>query len=789
MEFEGKYLLSEKGYNIARETVMATYFALSNGYMGIRGSLEESNMVNAQGTYIRGVIGNHPIGVAPVIANEYMKKWYFDEDAVRNFDKVIANVNIADALFLRFTINGETFLPWEGKILSWDRKLDMENARLLRYVRWQSPKREITRFKFERFVSYDNDHMAFIKCTVTPENYNGKITVQSGIDSVVKSAGWRITSSPAGNVKENKVFYSCITCEDTGIKATVGTKSNIFVDGKELDCKWTPYSNDGVFAGTTEINAEKGKPFVFEKQICFATERDGFNDIEKEVNNALEGDNRYKEFYEKHKKAFRKCFDKIDVNIEGDEKADTALRFSNFVTLGTICRNDSVHSLAPKGLTGPGYCGTVWWDCEVYQSPVFFETMPENGKNLLLYRYRLLDAARQNAKDEGYNGARYPFNSGISGKELVWPVARHPKMQIHIVSDVAWSVNNYYNCTGDDEFMINYGMEMLFEICRYWVSRVQKDERGYVILQVTGTDEQHPYVDNNAYTNYCVAYILKRTLDFEKKYGKKLENLKNKICITDTEIEKFKDLADNIYLPIEKISGLIPQFDGYLNLSRDLPKTEGTGESLSAYQISTGLYHLSQVIKQPDVLVMFAYQNFKFSDRVYRRNWDYYRARCEALSSLSYSVHSICASDNGEPESAYDYFMKTALMDLEELHGDVTPGIHAACAAGAWMSVVRGIAGLKIFEDRVEIDPEMIPWWKSLSFNVCWHGCPINVRLDNEKLEVSAGFGKAECVPIVIFGERYELKPNETITKEISVNSKEFCRFHSTTAEKKERRI
>lgn len=788
MEFEGKYLLCEKEFNIARETVMATYFALSNGYMGIRGSLEESNTVNAQGTYIRGVIGNRPIGVAPVIANDYMKKWYFDEDAVRNYDKVIANVNIADALYIRFKINGETYLPWEGKILSWERKLDMENARLIRNVRWQSQKGDITRFEFERFVSYFDDHLAFIKCTVTPENYDGKIEIKSGIDSVVKSSGWRITSDPHGKVENNKAFYSCLTCEDTGIKANVGTKTEVFVGEQKLDCKWSAFQNDGIFEGVTEIDVQKSKPFTVEKQICFVTERDGFDNSEKAIIDSLNGENRYDESYKKHKAAFSDCFSKIDVEIKGDNKADTALRFSSFVTLGTICRNDSVHSLAPKGLTGPGYCGTVWWDCEVYQSPVFFETMPENGKNLLLYRYRLLDAARQNAIDEGLKGARYPFNSGISGKELVWPVARHPKMQIHIVSDVAWSINNYYNCTGDDEFMINYGMEMLFEICRYWVSRVKKDDRGYIILQVTGTDEQHPYVDNNAYTNYCVAYILNRTLEFNDKYSDKLETLKNKIGISGDELERFKDLADNIYLPIEDKSGLIPQFDGYFDLSRDLPKTDGNGQSLSAYQISTGLYHLSQVIKQPDVLVMFAYQNFKFSDRVYRRNWDYYRARCEALSSLSYSVHSICASDNGEPESAYDYFMKTALMDLDELHGDVTPGIHAACAAGAWMSVVRGIAGLKMFEDRIEIDPEMIPWWNELSFSVCWHGCRIKIRLNNEKIEITAHRDNLKEIPLVICGENYRLKSGETVIKTISVNNEELCGFHNNTLSTKERK-
>lgn len=779
MEFKNKYLLTENEFNIAKETVTATYFALSNGYMGIRGSLEESNTVNAQGTYIRGIIGNRPIGVAPVVENEYMKKWYFDEQAVRHYDKVIANVNIADALFLHFKVNGAEFLPWEGKILSWQRTLDMQNARLLRTVRWQSPSGEITAFEFERFVSFNDDHLAFVKCSVTPENYDGEITVQSGIDSVVKSSGWRITSSPKGEAEGNKVFYSCVTCEDTGIKAVAGTATNLY-DDKKTECDWTPYEDDGIYASETTRKVSRGKSFVVEKQICFLTERDGFDDLEIELKNRLREQTRYEECYRRHQTAFRECFGKIDIDIEGDEKADTALRFSNFVTLGTICRNDSVHSLAPKGLTGPGYCGTVWWDCEVYQSPVFFETMPQAGKNLLLYRYRLLDAARKNAIEEGYRGARYPFNSGISGKELVWPVARHPKMQIHIVSDVAWSIHNYYNCTLDDDFMIRYGMEMLFEICRYWVSRVSRDERGYVILQVTGTDEQHPYVDNNAYTNYCVSYIVSRTLALNDTYGDRLDPVKEKIGLSKEELEQFADLVKNIYLPMEEQSGLIPQFDGYFDLSRDLPKTEASGASLSAYQISTGLYHLSQVIKQPDVLVMFAYQNFKFSPTVYRRNWDYYRARCEALSSLSYSVHSICASDNGEPESAYDAFMKTALMDLEQFHGDVTPGIHAACAAGAWMAAVRGIAGVKMFSDRIEIDPEMIPWWKKLSFRVCWHSLSIAVELENGKIAVSALFEEDGSVPLIVCGERAELKAGEVFVKDLKITDVK-CGFHANT--------
>ncbi|MCQ2448893.1 MAG: hypothetical protein MJ132_01705 [Clostridia bacterium] len=770
--FENAQTLKESAFLFPCEREAATYFTLSNGYMGIRGSLEESNGVDVQGAFIRGVIGYCPCNPKPLTENDYMKKWYFDEDAIRTYDTGITNVNFADPLFVRITVNGEVFYPWEGEILSWERALDMENAILTRTVRWQNSKGDIVRLNFERFVSYDNDHLMCQKITVTPENFSGTVLLESGVDSITKSDGWKLTCNGSSAIVGNRVNYACDSCEKLPFRIAVSAQSEIV--GHNAD--FTPVEQNGIFAVGTELSLQSGESVTLVKKVFVITARDGVSDPEKAAQEAdLSAE--YDTLKTAHIRAFKKAFAKLDITVEGDDKADTALRFNNFHTLGTINRNDSVHSLAPKGLTGYCYTGMVWWDCEVYQSPVFYETMPECGRNLLLYRYRMLEQARKNAIAEGRKGARYPFNSGISGKELVWPVSRHPIMQIHIVSDVAWSINNYYNCTGDDDFMIEYGMEMLFEICRYWLSRVEKDERGYVIMQVTGTDEQHPYVDNNAYTNYCVRYLLDRTLMFCEKYGDKLNAVKTKVALQADELTAFADLAKNLYLPMVKETGMIPQFDGYFELNRELEYSNGGKNVLANFQISSGLYHKSQVIKQPDVLVMFAYQNFKFDPQVYRRNWDYYRARCEALSSLSFCVHSICASDNGAVESAYADFMRTALIDLDDLHNCAFQGIHAACAAGAWMSVVRGIAGAKMSAEEVTVNPSMIPWWKRVSFSLCWHGQNFTVELTNETVKVTASDENKGVLVLELCGERLSLAAGQSAEKVLSLTENSQCLF------------
>jgi trehalose/maltose hydrolase-like predicted phosphorylase len=349
-------------------------------------------------------------------------------------------------------------------------------------------------------------------------------------------------------------------------------------------------------------------------------------------------------------------------------------------------------------------------------------------------------------------------------------------MQIHIVADVGWAILNYYLCTGDDTFMKDYGLEMLFEVARYWSDRVETDGDRYVINTVTGTDEHHPYVNNNAYTNYEVCYVLQNALRLFRRFKPEINALTDRIELTQDEAEQWDAIARKLYLPMDKATGMIPQFDNYFELNRGL-ETTGGSSSKSFQMKQSGLYHKSQVIKQPDVLLLFSYLNLEFDKEVYARNWDYYQARCESASSLSYSVHAICAADMSLPDTAYSYFLKTARLDMDDEHDCAWQGVHTACAAGAWLAAVRGIAGVVYHEDGIELHPHMIPWWKSLSCSVVWHGQTVALKLDNEQMTVSSDTSNSKAVPLRFFGRTEELKPGGEISFPVSLTDRADFRF------------
>ncbi len=760
LSFKNQWCLTEERYALENEATVAALFTVGNGYMGVRGSLEEYGSLCIQGSYIRGLIDEVNELPQPFLDNEYMKKHYFNEQELRRFQKQEKVINYADFLLVRVSVGGETFYPWEGELLSWERTLDMEHARLCRTVRWKNSKGQITRLCFERFASADNDHVFAQKVQIIPENYTDTIEILTGVDGLTKTNGQLVTERVEASAENGVTRYINRSGPKYGFSIATVTTNEIYADNEKIPCVWESTVDSELIAAKTVISVEREHAYTLEKEIFVACERDG-EDPADFVERLFENRERYDTLYENHCRKWREVFDRINVEIDGDDTVDRTLRFNNYHTVISFDRNDSVHSLGAKGLTGEVYNNWVWWDCEAYQSPVFYYTMPNEAKNLLLYRYGKLDAARENARLEGRKGARFPFNSSVTGKEVVWKYCRHPFLQIHIVSDIGLAVNRYYDATGDDDFMISYGMEMLFEIVRYWASRVEYIHDRFEIRNVTGTDEHHPEVDNNAYTNYSVKTVIDRTLSFTEQYGEQLSELKKRLGVTENELAAWREVAQKLYLPIDKTTGLIPQFDGYFDLSRDLEVASGS--SAKAFQMkASGMYHKSQVIKQPDVLMLFGHNNLKFNREIYARNWNYYIARCEASSSLSFSTHAICSADLGMIESAYDFLLKTLLIDLEDEHDCSWQGIHSACAAGAWLAGVRAIGG-------VELHPHMIGWWKSMKYSFFWHGQKLYATLTNEELTVISDPTNTETVPLLFEGKTKQLHVGETVSIGISI--------------------
>lgn len=700
---EDQFIMTEEAQN-------AALFTTGNGYIGVRGSFEEYGSLRIQGAYIRGIMDEVVEVFEPFAENEYMKKYYIDEEKLRGFESQESIMNNVDFLLLRIAINGETFYTWEGKILSWERYLDMTDASLTRKVRWENNKGDITDFEFKRFSSFACDHIYCIKVKITPVNYSGRISIMSGIDTRVKTNGQRISKVIDDKVWDNKCYARVLMGKKFGYETGVTTVTKLF--GADVD--WNAENEKELLFSSCAFDAKEGNEYTVEKAVYIASSREA--DVKEPV--ALE--KRYDEYFADHLAEYKKHYDMVNMEIDGDVEADSGVRFANYHSLISASRNDSVHSVGAKGLTGEMYKNFVWWDCEVYQMPIFIHTCPEAAKMAIMYRYQLLDKARQNAKDAGFLGAKYPFNCSVTGEERVPAYVRHPFMQIHINADIAWGIINYVTVTGDKEFLKEYGLEIMCELCEYWKSRVTERNGRYEILQVTGTDEHHPYVDNDAYTNYLVKFVLEKTTEYAKELG--LQN-------------DYSDIAEKLYLPMEKC-GMIPQFDNYFSLSRTLE--EAGGNILSNFQMKTsGLYHKSQVIKQPDVMLIFSYLNLPVEDADYAANWDYYEHMCESSSSLSYAPHSICAADNGRMLSAYNYLLETAYIDIKDLHHCAWQGVHAGCNAGAWYAIFRGIAGIICRDGYIEINPHAIYWWNNLSFNFMYRGSRINIKMTPDSYTIT----------------------------------------------------
>lgn len=728
----------EDSYEIAEEAKNASLFTTGNGYIGVRGSFEEYGSIRVQGAYIRGVIDEIIEVMEPFADNEYMKKYYIDEERLREFEYQDSVINNADFLLLRVSVDVETFYPWEGKVLFWERYLDMTNATLVRKVKWENTKGDVTEFEFKRFSSFANDHIYCIQVEITPLNHNKPISVISGIDTRVKTGGQKVTTVLTGDVHNETVYVNMSMGKKYGFETAITATSRLF----GTDANWTSYEDKGIFAVKTDFDCKTGEKYTVEKNIYIASSR------EENVKTETVLKKRYNEYFDEHLIEYKKEYDLANIEIDGDVKADTGVRFANYHSLISAPRNDNVHSIAAKGLTGEKYNDFVWWDCEIYQLPIFIHTNPETARNALIYRYNCLEKAKENAKEAGFKGAKYAFCSSVEGDERVWIYARHPFMQIHINADIAWGIINYVTVTGDKEFLKDYGIKMLTELCEYWCSRVTEVNGRYEILRVTGTDEHHPYVNNDAYTNYLVKYVLEKTTEYCSELG----------------IDKdYTDIAEKLYQPMDE-NGLIPQFDGYFDLSRALEETSGS--SATGFQMKkSGLYHKSQIIKQPDVMLIYSYLNMKPKNGNYAANWDYYEQMCESSSSLSFAPHSICAADNGRMLSAYNYLIETAYIDIYDIHNCAWQGVHSGCLVGAWYAVVRGIGGIVCRDDAIEINPHQMMWWNKLKFNFKYKGDVYTVTMNGRDYVLTT---EKESDTVIIFnGEKKTVNKNKKLSEKI----------------------
>ena len=423
------------------------------------------------------------------------------------------------------------------------------------------------------------------------------------------------------------------------------------------------------------------------------------------------------------------------------------MRYNLFQLLIAAPRGDERVSTPAKTLSGFGYRGHIFWDTEIFMLPFFTFTQPALARSLLMFRYHTLAGARAKAQEAGYEGAMYPWESVPSGAEATPRWVPRPNGEVvriwcgdqehHISADVAYAVWQYWQATGDDAFMADYGAEMVLDTAVFWGSRVEwNPRRGYYeINQVMGPDENHDHVDNNAFTNSMARWHLKTALEtlawLRRYHPQKAAELEARLDLTPERLAHWADVIGCLYIPHDLESGLMEQFDGFFDLEEvDWAGLEPRTRSIQAL---LGIERTRQVkaLKQPDVLMLLYVLRDEYGEKTKRANWDYYVPRTDETygSSLGPAVHALLACELGMPDVAYQHFMRAALVDLEDVRGNTAEGIHGGSAGGVWQAVVFGFAGLKVSEKGWSTEPRLPSHWRRLAFRFIHRGKLVEVDL------------------------------------------------------------
>lgn len=767
-----EWLVEEKSYNWEKINSYETIFTVGNGYQGTRGTYEEGLKGELTGTFLAGVFDNHDSSVTEL-------------------------VNAPNWLPLRIWVAGELLNLQSCKILEYHRVLDMRKGLLYRLTRFEDSKGRRTSYESIRFASFSNQHLCGIKATITPENYEETITVESIIDGGSYNLDRRPVYIPADQVFHPEIkwekwakskhldFVGGVMNEDAIYLETktmnselhLGYASNLKISGTEgkMECRKDYEKISQLY----RFEAREGKTYSIEKLNTIYTSRDVLKeDIKSNCLSVLnnETDKSFDTLIKEHVAVWDRKWADSDCTIKGDPEANHAIRFNIYHLL--ICGNEHDHkvNIAAKSLSGEGYHGHVFWDTEIYILPFFIYTQPEIAKALVMYRYHTMLGALENASMNGFKGSQYAWESADTGQETTpkWTPDMQVRIwtgeeEIQITAVVAYGVLTYFTATGDFDFLLNYGAEILFNTARFWDSRLEYNEvkDHYELNRVIGPDEFHIHVNNNVYTNWMVRWNLRQAVELynwlKKEHSSDFSKITDKLAMSDEEVEGWLKTVSKIYIPNSKDKKLVEQFEGYFQL-KDVLITEYDKNNMPAFPDGYNNHNCDDVtlIKQPDVLMLMYILPGDFSDEVKQANYEYYEKRTMHKSSLSPAIHSIMGIETGDTTKAVQYFRRSAMVDLHDNQGNTQMGIHGASTGGTWMALVFGFGGFRVKNREMTFKPWLPEEWEELRYTLKWKGDDIKVNIQKDRGEFTlSSLDSNKTVDIVVFDKRYTLKSGE----------------------------
>ncbi|GKU83589.1 glycoside hydrolase family 65 protein [Niallia sp. NCCP-28] len=754
------WIVSERKFSPDALGKCESIMYLGNGYMGLRSAAEEQYLKEVRNLFVSGTFNK------------------FDENEVTELP------NLADVVQLAIRVDGERFSLEFGETKEYIRQLNLKTAELSREITWVSPKGKELQFTFRRFVSLDNLHIIGMKMEVHSPKDEVEFSVDSGINAQMSNSGSQHFHEGERRIFDKRFVQLIQTTTESKIDVVINTAHKVSVDGNEIQEPIMKMDRRKVWL-TYSYKIQPGNTLEMEKITAIYTSRDKEFDtptydltklreysLQDLRDNFAKG---YKNLFQEHVNAWeKKVWNKYSLEITSEDSYDQlALRFALYHLTIMTPAHDERMGIGAKALSGEGYKGHSFWDTEVFILPFFIYSNPAIAKSLLKYRYLGLVGARKKAHENGYEGAMYPWEAAWPTDGEVTPVwgavdivtGEQTKIwsgfiEQHITSDIALAVDQYYTITGDEEFMNDYGYEMIFDTAKFWASRLEwkEEKQEYHINEVVGPDEYKEHVNNNAFTNHMAHHNIQLAMKYYRDLANSKEGMLAKLNQQLDLVEAYKnwqDIVNQIYLPQPRKEDLvIPQDDQYLQLKEiDLTKYKNqkkVGSLFDDYNLEQ--VNQMQITKQADVVILQLLLEKNFTTEVKKANFSYYEPRTLHDSSLSLSSHSILANDLGEDEMAYALFRRAAEIDLGPKMDSSDHGVHAASIGGIWMAAVLGFAGVRVLDGKLRINPTLPKHWKEMNFNIFWKGQKVAIKITKDMLKLEC----KEPIAFETFGKKYE---------------------------------
>ena len=734
----------EKNFSPQFLEMAETIFAVGNGYLGMRGGFEERSPVINNGTYVNGFYETWPI--------------IYGEDAYGFAKTGQTMVNVTDGKIIKLYVDDEPFYLPRANVLNFDRRLNMKAGTLEREILWETPGGKQVLIKSIRLVSFQHRHLAAISYQVTVLNAEAPVVLSSEINAAPpvaddqdgdprKAKGFkeRVLHPRANHMKDRRIVL-CHGTERSRMVLACAIDHDL-----ETECPHSYKSKCSEDYGhiVFTIDAQPGRPISLTKYMAYhttapASPEEMCDRAERTLDRAVShgfytlqaGQQQYMDDF----------WRRSDVQLSGIDEArvkrttveiQQAIRFNLYHVLQASARAETT-GVAAKGLTGHAYEGHYFWDTETYLMPFMIYTSPRIAKNLLMFRYNMLDQARERATMMSMRGAMFPWRT-INGEEASAYYAAGTA-QYHINADIMYALRKYVNATGDEEFLNDYGAEMLIETARLWTDLGFFSERKggkFCINGVTGPDEYNTVVNNNTFTNLMARENLRYAADtIESIRNKKpdvYKTLVHKTGLEISEVDEWKRAAENMFIPYDEKTGIYPQDESFLE------KEPWDFENIPAdkYPLLLSYHPLTiyrhQVIKQADIVLAMFLLEHEFPLEAKKRNFDFYDPMTTGDSSLSSCIQSIVANEIGDLEKTIQYARVALLMDLADVGGNVKDGCHIASMGGCWMVLAYGFGGMRDYNGVLTFRPRRELEQKAkLRFSLTYRGNLFDVEIGAE---------------------------------------------------------